>query len=215
MTTVRTDLLAAVAKWAHADPARPIGAVLFRDNRIIATDGHRLVIVPHELEGEAFGVARYHLRAAIAAQNALTREPIDPQVGYDVKDVGDVVLADGPYGDREITLTTKEGRVYLEIADGVAIRVPAHDVSTYADQKRLDSLISGGSDTGTPDGYLLNPEYLADVSEVSTASATYRDGVWVTRWSRLDKKGGRSPLVMRNKNGVLFAIMPMREESKP
>jgi hypothetical protein len=216
MIKVRTDLLAAVANWAHADPDRPIGAVVFRDGHIVATDGRRLVLVPHELEGEPFGVARFHLRAAIAAQNTLTREPIDPQVGHDVIDTGsDVTLADGQYDNREIALNAKDGRVYLEITEDVAIRVPAHGITSYPTAKALQSVLDQGDSKCTPDGYRLDAGLLEGLAEINTASASFRDGIHVVRWSRLERDGSRSPLVLRNVNGVRFAIMPQRDEVKP
>lgn len=209
--SIRTDLLAAIAKWARRDGAGHLGAVVFRtNNTIVATDGHRLVIVPHETHGLSFGVARSHLLAAISAQSVLVRDGIDPHVGHDVIDDGDdVKLADGPYGDRRIDLSLLDAtRVLIDIGT-IAIRAPRVDLKKYPDVER--SLV--GDNSGTPDGYLLDARYLAAIEEVNTASSGYASGVRVVQWSQLVGEV-RGPVVMENAVGVRFAIMPQRDKGE-
>lgn len=208
--SIRTDLLAAVARWTHADPTRSIGVVAFRsDNTIVATDAHRMVIVPHETHGLSFGVTRAHLLAAVAAQNVLQRDGMEPNVGHDVveRPDGDIVLADGPHGDREVRIWIDANRVYLDIG-ALVVRAPLVDIRQYPD---VEKAIVGDS-AGTPNGYLLDARYLAAIAEVNMASASYADGVRVVRWSALDANGGRGPVVLENVNGVKFAIMPQRDK---
>lgn len=205
--TIPTDLLAAVAKWAHADATRAIGVVAFRHNTFAATDGHRVVVVPHEFKGSAFGLTRAHLLAAIAAQNSLARDDMNPQVDHDLVETGDgdVTVADGPYGDRVVELTVGESTVSIGIG-AVSVIVPRIDVSKYPSVEQ----VFVGDQASSPDGYLLDARFLAAVEEVNTASANYRSGVRVTMWSSIND-GIRGPLVLENVNGVRFAIMPQRD----
>lgn len=208
--TIRTDILAAIAKWASADTTRPIGAVAFRaDDTIVATDGHRLVLVPHETHGLSFGIERAHLLAAVAAQDSIARDDREPRVGHDVieRPDGEMTLADGAHGDREVTLWSDAGRVYIDI-DGLVIRASCVDLKEYPP---IEQIFSGSDNAGTPDGYLLDARYLAAISEVNMATASYSDGVRVTQWSRLDADGKRGPIVLENSVGVRFAIMPQRD----
>lgn len=211
---VRTDLLHAVAKWAHGDASRAIGAVAFRDNEIVATDGHRLVIVPCETNGHAFGVYRSHLLAAVAAQNSLARDGIDPRVGHDIVEVEDhmvgpyLTVADGPFGDRVVDLWPVDGHVQIDLG---AVRVIASkiDISQYPDVR---SVLKHGDDSSTPDGYLLDARFLAAIEEVNTAHANYQSGVRVVKWGRLIG-GVRDPLVLKSETGVTFVVMPQRDKA--
>jgi hypothetical protein len=211
LITVRTDLLGAVARWAGHEADRPIGGVAFRDGTITATDGHRLVVVPHETHGMRFCVTRNHLLAAIAAQDLLARESIDPKVGYDVVDTGtgDIALADGPYGDREIRLAVVGATVLIGIG-ALEIQAPLLDEARYPAADQVAKIIDSGDDSPSPDGYLLDARYLAAIEEVNTATTNYQSGIRVVRWSRLDG-AVRGPLVLENRVGVKFVIMPQRD----
>lgn len=208
---IRTDLLAAIARWAHTNPDSKLGAVAFRpDNTIVGTDGHRLVIVPHETRGLSFGVTRAHLLAAVAAQDALKRDGVDPDVGHDLVDhPDDAVLADGPRSDREIEIWTDGDRAYFDIG-ALVVRAPSINLGQYPD---VETALVGDS-AGTPDGYLLDARYLAAIEEVNTASTNYQGGVRVTQWSQL-RGEVRGPIVLENAAGVRFAIMPQRDKGGP
>lgn len=210
--TIETNLLAAIAKWAYTYSDRTIHAVAFRpDDTIVATDGHRLVLVPHPTHGLSFGVARAHLLAAVAAQDAVARDGVEPQIAHDleVMDGGDVTVSDGPRGGRVIDLMPKDDRVVLGLGD-LALRVPLVDIAGYPP---IDQVFAGDS-AGTPDGYLLDARYLAAISEVNMASAGFKLGVRVTTWGRVDKKGRRSAIVLEGATGIRFAIMPHLDKGK-
>lgn len=209
VVVVPTCLLAAVAKWAHGDPGRTIGCVAFQPGRMVATDGHRLVIVPHETHGQSFGVQRAHLLAAVAAQNSLARDGIDPQVGHDlVDDDGDITLADGPHGDRTIDLMpVASGPIAIGIGD-VTMHVPRGDISMYP---TVDAVVVAEADCNGPPDYMLDARFLAAVEEVNTAHANYRSGVRFTKWGSLGADGIRGPLTLTSATGVTFVIMPQRE----
>lgn len=206
--TVATNLLAAIATWAYTDNSHPknIHAVAFRaDGTIMATDGSRCVVVPHETHGLAFGVARPHLLAAVAAQNALARDGVDPPIDHDlvVSPLGDAELTDGPYGSRTIELRPNGKHVTINIGL-IVITVPRVNVDIYPTTDQIFT----GNNKGSPDGYLIDARYLTAIETINTATAGYRHGVRVTHWGSIDKAGKRSALVLEGATGVKFAIMP-------
>lgn len=205
---VSTNLIAAVAMWASTDAAHKCGVVFFGGDRIIATDGHRLVVVPHATHGHTFGVVRAHLLAAVAAQDVLSRDGIDPPVNHDLvllRD-GDMGLADGPRGDRVIKLVPDDNMIAIDIGAPV-ITVPRIDVSSYP-IAGVDDVFKGAKPKGDPDGYVLDIRYLSAITAINNATAGFTDVVRVTGWSRIDKRGARTALVLEGATGARFAIMP-------
>jgi hypothetical protein len=204
--TIATDLLAAVAKWASTDESRPgICCVAFRaDNTIAATDGHRLVVVPHETHGLAFLLDRKITLAAIAAQNVQARDGIDPPLDHDLVTSlhGDTELTDGPYGNRTIDLTLDDKHVVISLGS-LALRAAVTDVAFPP----IDQIFKGVN-KGTPDDYLLDARYLAAIVEVNNATAGYSKAVRVTHWGRRSKDGIRDAIIFEGATGVRFAIMP-------
>jgi hypothetical protein len=207
---VSTNLIAALATWARTDAADIVGVVHFGGDRITATDGHRCVVVPHPTHGHTFGVVRAHLIAAVAAQNVLARDGIDPPIGYDLVQIaiGKVGLADGPCGDRTIKLAPDDhDRIAIDIG-GPVVAVPRRDVSKYPSRDRIDALFTGPRDVATPDGYVIDVRYLAAITAINNATAGYSDGVRVTHWTSRNKDGKRGALILEGETGVRFAIMP-------
>lgn len=203
--TIGTSLLAAIAKWAYTDTDRIVNAVAFRpDNTIVATDGHRLVMVPHPTHGLSFGVARSHLLSAIAAQDMIARDGNDPPLAHDLEATdGDSFLAYEPRAGRVADLTPTKDRVIINLGE-VALRAPIVDIAEYPPISKVFT----GDSTGTPDGYLLDARYLAAISEVNAASAGRCAGVRVTMWGRIDDNGRRSAVVLEGATGIRFVIMP-------
>ena len=64
---IKTELLDAIARFAYPYQDRAISRVAFRNEQIIATDGHRIVIADFKLHGQSFAIERRHLLAAVAA----------------------------------------------------------------------------------------------------------------------------------------------------
>lgn len=207
--TIATNLLAAIAKWASTDESKPhLCCVAFRsDNTIVATDAHRLVVVPHETHGHGFLLDRKVILAAIAAQNIIARDGTDPPIDHDLAATpnGDVVeLTDGPYGERTIELTPDGVHVLMSLGS-LALRASVLDIAMYPP---IDRVLKIGSNKGSPDDYLLDARYLAAIVEVNNATAGYSKVVRVTHWGRLLKNGTRSALLLEGATGVRFVIMP-------
>lgn len=215
MITVATALLAAIAKWAYADHSKPLGMVLFGDGRIVATDAHRLVIVPCPEATVRFGVWRDHILAAVAAQDSLARADVEPQIGHDMDETDySMMLAYGPRGDRTIDIAVVEQHAVMDIG-GVEIRAPLAPESRYTATANVDGVFTGAAADGNPDGYLLDARFMAAIVEVNDATAGFREGVRVTRWSALRADGTRGPVCLEGGTGVRFAIMPRLDRAAP
>lgn len=210
--TVSTDLLAAVAKWASGDDMSPIGVVVFRDGEIVATDATRLVRVPmktcaSQVIGEpCFAILRRDLLAAIAAQNVLERDDIEPPIEHDVytNDAGDTCLTDGPYGQRSITLRRRDGNIVLEVG-GIDVLATPRDLSGYPSTAALDRIMPVASGESPPDGITLQPRLLEGMTAISDATWARTSGVRCTAWGE-HKQG----MLFETKNGVRMVIMPMK-----
>lgn len=180
--TVSARAIAAVAKWAHDDTKPWIHMVLFTAGEYVATDGHRMVVVPTDYAGEPFGIDAKHLTAAVEAQRAL---------------IGSV--------HRDLVLEpTGDGRVRIGLDASVSLLVPFRDPSLYPPYQKA---IPTEKETDSPEGYALDPRYLAAIAEVNEATCepTCR-GARVTAWSK-DRLG---PMVFENDAGVQFVIMPVK-----
>jgi hypothetical protein len=159
--TIKTKLLAAIARWACPDTQRPrLNMVLFTKGEIVACDGCRLVRVPLEYDGEPFGVDRDHLLAAVAAQQ----------------------IAGSGW---EIVIQRGTGyTVAIDIANGAILTVPLRDPANYAPYEKVMPKHDGSS---SPDGYGFNPKYLSAIDEVNRELDGGSDGVRVTAWgTKLD-----------------------------
>lgn len=182
MIKIPTNVLAAVAKWASTDESRPhICMVLFTAGEYVACDGHRLVRVPLEYDGQPFGVDRGHLLAAVAAQKSV-------------------------YSDRDSNIEIKldGARVVLTIADGVCMAVPTRAASTYPP---IEQVMPKGRPSTLPDPYGFNPEYLGAIHEIQSAfdSDVSARGVKIAAWG-----GQLDAMLFTGFGGVRFVIMPVR-----
>lgn len=215
--TMNTDLLAAIAKWASDDVSRPIGAVVFRDGEVIATNGHQLVRVPMAtcatvVGKPTFAVRRHDLLAAVAAQNAIARDGIEPAIDHDIvaSDGGDPLLADGPTGDRTITLWSSRADVVIDLG-GATLTAPAADLRSYPSAKMLDEAMPpiGEVKHGPLDAIVFDPRCHAAIHAMNTASSCRIGGVQCIGWG-----GHESPMVFVNLKGIRMAVMPMKTFEK-
>jgi len=191
--TVLTNVLAAVAKWTSADDTRlHLRLVVFRDDELIATDGHRLVRVPCPTYGHTFGIDRAHVLAAAKAQHEL-EAPRPRAIQLWPADDGHVRLRlTGPPLQRNVSLKVPAGRVedYPPIEQVMPTTVPAVG----------------------PQNYVMDPRYLAAVEEVTSAMQpdTHR-GVTLAAWGPPDERGELlGSMLFTNAGGARFVIMPMR-----
>jgi hypothetical protein len=194
--SVSTGVLAAVAKWANPDEVRlHLRLVVFRDRELIATDGHRLVRVPCETHGYTFGVDRAHLLAAASAQRELgVARPHVIEISPD--EPGRIQLRlTGPYA-----LTTRRD---------VRMTVPAGRVDDYPPIEQVMPTPSKGV---SPQGYVMDPRYLAAIEEVTAAMHPEAGrGVTLAAWCAPDAAGDLlGPMLFTNAGGARFVIMPMR-----
>jgi hypothetical protein len=193
--TLKSKVLAAVARWAYPEFDRMhLHMVLFADGEYVACDGHRLVRVPYEYDGEPFGVDRSHLLAAIAAQEASHVDAYDDEDGPRVPRLND-----------KLSIECKDGRVHLTIANGVTMIVPRRDPAMYPPYDKVTPRSPGHV---PPDGYHFNPRYLADMDVVNSAITGGRNSyVKVAAWS--DR---HSAVLFEGAEGTRFVIMPARQE---
>lgn len=214
--SISTDVIASVAKWAHGDPDNRVHVVAFRDGRMEATDGHRLVSVPVISLGKVrpFGVDRAHLIAACAAQTAIQRDDMEPRVDHDLAEIGGILTpADGPYGDRELRFTLDKETVVICVEPAgrqstATLRVPARGLSKFPAASDFASILREETKSKPVTGYVLQPRYLAAIDEVNTATGCRGSGVRCVAWGD-PPPAGRDPIVFMNEAEARFAIMPM------
>jgi hypothetical protein len=183
--TVRTDTAVAVARWAwdsDKDGHPHLHQVLFHDNRMIACDGHRMVIVPLPDASGKMGVDRRYILAAAAAQ-AVLRAHLQP-----------------PLDVPELTLAQFGEHIQIRLALGVTMEVPAEDTELYPPYRQAIPKKSPLS------GYRVDPAFLAGIEEVDAATRSEERSVELVSWSN-DHLGA---LAFRNDAGVQFIVMPMR-----
>jgi hypothetical protein len=190
--SVSTDLLEAVAKWASQDDTRThLQQVVFTKGTMVALDGHRMVIAPCETLGLTIGVNRQYLLAAIAAQQALKTDRSH-------------IITIAPDGTRGVRLGFESAAHALSQVPYIV--VPAADTTSYPPYEEVVKS-NRAAESSSPDGYGLNPSYLADIAEVTNATCKPgQRGVKIVAWSR-DRLGA---MVFENTAGVRFFVMPMR-----
>jgi hypothetical protein len=162
--------------------------VLFEKGRAIATDGHRLVMLPCPTNGKALLVDSRYLSAAIAAQ----REMHPPR-------------------PHEITIAPVDaGTVTIGIATGVSLVVPFRNPGQFPPYEQVVPKVDPKA--VSPDGIYFDPRYLAAIAEVNDAIAPdSKRGVRAIAWPRADKNGELlDSMMFEGHNGALFVIMPMR-----
>jgi hypothetical protein len=188
--TVRTQLLAAVAKWTYIDDTRPnLNVVYFDGKAMIATDGHRMVVVPMETSLPGFGIHRRDCAAIAAGQRELERHQHMGELRISVADRKATIAL-----DREMRTMT----------------VPAHGVDYPPYESLFKSL---KAETPVPSEFTFNPRYLAAIDEVMQGvdPTDYHasGGVRVKAWSAVDERGFCGPMLFEGA-GIQFLVMPMR-----
>lgn len=188
--TICTDLLAAVAKWAGTDASRPqFEFVVFRDNEVAATDGHRLVRIPYPTRGLVIGVHRSHLLAAAAAQQMVfCGVPLDHN------------------GNRAVVVSWSYKQITIDLGP-IKVIAPAGDISTYPPLDKFTPTAQPDQPP-SPDRYVLNPRYLAAIDEVIHAMGDREHGVKCVAWSA---PHGGDAMRFDSRSGAKFVIMPMRD----
>jgi hypothetical protein len=184
--TISTKLLAAVSKWAYSSDDRPhLSVVLFRDDEMVATDGHRLVRVPVASNGLTLAVDREHISAAVAAQACSKRD----------------AAQDPKYGGSAVEITKPDKRIVIKLGR-IAIAGPAGDPLMYPP---FNQVMPKGQN-GSPDGRVFNPAYLAAIDEVRQASGGGSHGVRIVAWG-----GEIDAALFESYGGIRYVIMPMRD----
>lgn len=156
-TTIKisADTIAAVAKWASADHDRPhLRMVMFARGECVATDGHRLVIVPITYDGPRFGVDRADLLAAVAVHREL-RADLDLEIALDGK------------------------KAKITIGYHRVLTVPACDASAYPPYRML--VDGSGKGSKSIEGHSFNPAYMAGIDEINRTMPAVA-GVRITGW---------------------------------
>jgi hypothetical protein len=212
---IKTDLLAAIARWAYSEQDRPhIGRVIFRRDEIIATDGRRLVRLQHDCHGYEFGVSRRDVLAACAAQDMRARHHSQwaVRLGTDIEagSDGDAVLTAG--GMREVGVAWNgESKAKFGLGDDAYYYC---NTSTLADMPKIDAVMLGARDGEFPIGRGFNIAYLAGMEQVVHAAGHSHDGTAIESWSNeLGPFQFTSPVGAPpgEAGSVRFVIMPMRE----
>jgi len=186
--SISTNVLAAIVKWSCQDRDRlHLCAVLFEKDRAIATDGHRMVLLPIPTHGHHLLVDGQHIGAAVAAQR-------------DMK-------VQRPHS---ITIEPGDKSIILGLDKGVSLVVPTRDPAQYPPYDQVVPKVDPKANA--PHGYILNPRYLAAIAEVNDAVApSTQCGIRVVAWSPSDANGQQlGAMLFEGHEGVQFVVMPMR-----
>lgn len=192
--TVRTQLLAAVAKWACQDDQRfHISHVLFDGKHMVATDGHRIVAVTCETGVEPFMLHRTDCAMLAAAQREITR-----------------------FRTADLKIAVVDGKAEVDLDGTRRVIVKAH----AKDFPPWDQLFaSAKAETPAPASYSFQPQYLAAIDDViqSVTGDTQR-AVTVKGWPARESSGYAGPMLFESvvfDDGpggyeMRFLIMPTR-----
>jgi hypothetical protein len=106
--------------------------------------------------------------------------------------------------------------VVIRASQGLAPRVEVRGTAWKLDNyPSTTKLFDGcdGDDSPSPDGYCMNAGYLAGVHEVTAALMREANpATRITKWTRIrDEWGTRGALIMENRKGARFVVMPMRD----
>lgn len=189
MITIKTSLLLAVSRWSSvASDNRPhLSVVLFRGNEMVACDGNRLVRVPVACNDLTIAIDRDHIAAAAAAQASCK----------------DSAPRDDEYGGRAVEISIDGKRAAINVGR-FAVYGPLGDPSTYPP---YDKVMPKERPARHPDGYGLDPRYMAAIQEVEDASgaAPGSRGVKVTGWSA----DGLGAMLFESFRNIRYVIMPV------
>lgn len=200
---IKTDLLAAVAGWAYAaDKTRAhLSTVLFKDDEMIACDGHRLVRVKCDCNGLVLLVKREHVMSAVKVQAVTGPGGASVCTRYDGPAV---VLTRSDDSKGGITVSINCGHL---VVSGKSI-----DPSEYPPFNQVMPKVTP-KQPPSPDGYAFDPKYLGAIHEV-TKTMGDEDARFVkcVAWSSVDKQGIRDAMLFESCNGdAQFVVMPARE----
>lgn len=186
---VKTDLLVAVARWAPKENHRPhLHMVLFKNDEMVALDGHRMVRVPIKTNGLTIGIDPALIYAAATAQEQCK------EAAPKTED-----------GDRAIRISLQGGlRAALDIGRFTLLG-PSADHTMYPPYHQV---MPNERPERHPDGYGFSPRYLAAIHEVESAAGALEggNGLRVTGWSA----DGLGPMLFEGYKGIRYVVMPMR-----
>jgi hypothetical protein len=194
--SVRTQLLAAVARWAYQSDDRPhLARVLFDGKHMVACDGHRLVVVTCETGLPPFSIDCVDVAAVAAAQREITRSR-HAEVSF---------IA---VGDRDATIDF----------DGRHLTVRTYDAKDYPPWEQL--LKGLKAESPEPPAYAFEPRYLAAIDQVLEAvDGSHQRSVTVKAWTAngSDSPGPIGPMLFESLihdgphlGQLRFLIMPKR-----
>lgn len=196
---IRTDLLRAVAQWSYQSSVSPedrphLAVVAVIDGELVATNGHRLARVPVGAHKNVrFAIKREHIFAAAAAQHEL----------HD----GNVII--GEDGGRAIEIRPDGKTIMLDLGP-FGMVVPAGRIEDYPP---LDKVMPKGAGKTPPDGYVIDPRYLAAIADIQdVVNGVAQSGIRLTMWGESDSKGNKhQPMLFEGYGGTRYVIMPMRD----
>jgi hypothetical protein len=233
LVLLETDILAALARFAHRDRGHHLAHVIARDGELVACDGHRLARVPLIVavpldsdmgwNGNApvrFAIHADHLRAAIAAQDVLHAATEDDKADDDDDDDDDD-RDQRPRRGRVLAITPHEvanaprrrliigldhvPRSELRTEDRYSVDVCDADVlDRWPTKDGLDAVQREYAGTA-PDEMPVDVSFLADAIRLLRALPSVDVSTTRVRWSELT-----APAQIRTESGVRISIMPRR-----
>lgn len=206
MWTVNSRLVAAMCDWTNpsgTNQSPALHGVVFASDKIWATDGSRLIVVP--FSGGPAGpvqIAPHHLRGVVKFQQEVVPTGIAaPMLQLQVS---------RPWGVDGVGLVD----ISVDVrSPHLRIVVPMrHNENVIPDISKL--IPKSKSSTLSPCRYTINPALMASIGDVNAAMGLVGGaaGVRLTSWGEVKAgQGAREPLLLENSEGVMFAIMPIRD----
>lgn len=226
---LETDILVALARFAHRDRAHHLAHVIARDGELVACSGYHIARVPllvavpfdsdMEWDGEApvqFAIHADHLRAAVAAQDVLharfdRADALGDDEDQDPRPRRGRVIAITPH---EVALAPRKrltlgldhvARTELRTEDRYSVDVCDADVlDRWPTKEGLDA-VQQEVDGTPPDEMPVDVSFLSDAIRLLRALTPGHESTTLVRWS-----GIGNPAHIRTESGVRISIMPRR-----
>lgn len=182
---IKSELALAICAWTRQEYGHRLNCVMFRNGTYTATDGHHLVVGECQAPHQA-GISSRHIIAAVAAQRVIGS----------ASDVLHIDRVEDHPGIAEIR--------FDDVSRSSFLSVP---ISTdYPSAANIEGAFPPPEPKGTPEGYVLNARFLADMAAIQRASGhdPRNAAVRVMSWT----PGALGAISFADKH-ARFAIMPI------
>ena len=217
--TIKTALLEALNRFAYAwDDGRPhLACVYVSKERMVATNGHRIIMLPNipevegsrgdprcegDIDGPFLNPSQLILHHVAAVRSTWEEHVESPS--YD----GTMGLAPNSFLGAETEVTVIDGVVYLEHDHIATSREIISEASAFPPVDHLEATLTT---KGTPKVAKFDPKLFEGVREVMRAAGEFT-GLKLYAWDITDSEVG--PTEYRTALGLRFILMGMADNAQ-